>query len=111
MLFLSQDGGYKAIPLPNQLQTLNVQDLYIDQEQGTIYYVGGNQELVAVRANAMAAKAGRIAKFDVATETFLEEEWLDLPIDINARNILKLENGSGLVINNNGYPYLVNWLD
>ncbi len=110
MLFLSQDGRYTAVPLPGRLQMVDIQDFFLDAEQGKIYYIGGNQELAAVRANAMSAKAGMLSGYDAARQTFTEDSWLGLPAGINGRAIIRLENGSGLIITNNGYPYLVDWL-
>ncbi len=110
MLFLSGTEQYKAIPLPERLQMVDVQDLYLDQDQKGIYYVGSNQELVAVQANAMSARAGMVGEFDSSTETFQKDSWLNFPAGINARMILRLETGKGLIITNNDYPYLVDWL-
>ena len=109
MIFLSQDGRYKAVSLPDRLQGINLQDLFFDEERGAIFYIGGNQELVAVRSNSMSSKAGILAQFDVEQEAFLIDRWVDFPTDINARTIIKLENGNGLIITNDGYPFLVNW--
>ena len=111
MLFLSGAENYKAIPLPDRLQTVDIKDLYLDQEQNSIYYAGSNQELAAVQANAMTARAGMVAEFDNRTETFKRDQWLDFPAGINARVILRLETGQGLIITNNDYPYLVDWLE
>jgi hypothetical protein len=109
MLFLSQQGTYKAIPLPDRLQMVNLQDFLLDAEQGNIYYIGGNKELVAVRGNAMASKAGMLANFDPTTGTFSEDKWLRFPIGVNARTIIPLQNGGSLIVTNNDYPYLVEW--
>jgi hypothetical protein len=109
MLFLSQGSSYKAIPLPERLQMINLQDFLVDAEQGKIYYIGGNQELVAARGNAMCSKAGMLAEFDPSTATFSEDRWLNFPSGINARAIIPLQNGGSLIITNNDYPYLVEW--
>lgn len=110
MLFLSQNGRYTAVPLPDRLQTINVQDFYLDAGQGKVYYIGGAQELAAVRGNAMSAKAGMLAGFDADRQTFAQDMWLDFPAGVNARAIIRLENGTGLIVTNNDYPYLVDWL-
>ena len=110
MLFLSQEGRYQAVPLPDRLQLMDIQDFLPDAVPGKIYYIGGNQGLVAVRANSMSAKAGMLADFDKDTQTFTTDSWLDFPDGLDARALVQLENGLGLVITNNGYPYLVDWL-
>ena len=107
MVLLSKEGRYEALPLPDRLQTINVQDFFIDEEHEAIYYIGGNQELVAIRGNVMASKAGMIANYNSDSQSFERDNWLDFPIGINARSIIQLESGSGLVITNNDYPYLV----
>lgn len=107
MLFLSGNDGYIAMPLPDRVQTGTVQDFYLDEEKGTIYYVASNQELSAVQGNAMDAKLGVAAKLDVATKTFMQDNWLPTPAGVNARAIVSLENGKHLMVTNNGYLYLV----
>ena len=109
MVFLSKEGSYETIPLPDRLQTINVQDFFVDDVHGTIYCIGGNQELAAVLGNAMASKAVIINGFNPSTEGFNSDNWLNLPTGIDARSIIRLDNGSGLIITNNDYPYLVSW--
>lgn len=110
MLFLSEGDQYKAVPLPDHLQMVNVQDFYFDANQEILFYIGGNQELVAVRGNTMASKAGMLSGFSPSDASFSVDHWLDFPVHVDARTIVPLENGSGLIITNNGYPYLVDWL-
>lgn len=110
MLFLSGDDQYQAIPLPDRLQTINLQDLVLDPNRNSIYYIGSNQELAAVQANAMSGRAGMIAEFDPSSGSFKQDRWLNFPTGLNARALIRLENGQGLVITNNDYPYLVDWL-
>jgi hypothetical protein len=106
MLFLSGKDGYQAVPLPDRMQMVNIQDIILD-EQGTVYYVGSNQELAAVQSNSTDTKIGVIAGFDRTTNTFKIDHWLDAPNGVNARAIIPLQNGSYLLITNNDYPYLV----
>ena len=107
MLFLSQDGQYTAVPLPDRLQALTIQDIFLDGDQGKIYYIGSNQELVAVQSNALSAKGGMLSEFDAATQTFKGDNWFGLPTGINVRALVRLENGKGLIITNDDYPFLV----
>ena len=107
MLFLSGNDGYSAVPLPDRVQTGTVQDFYLDEQKGTIYYVASNQELSAVQGNAMDAKLGLAAQLDTATKTFMQDNWLPTPVGVNARAIVPLENGKYLMVTNSGYLYLV----
>ena len=109
MLFLSENGAYKAIPLPDRVQLSNVQDFLWEEAMQKIYFIGGNEELIAARGNSMSAKAGVLAGFDAATQSFAEEHWMEVPEGINARKIIRLHQGNTLLITNNGYPYLVDW--
>ncbi len=109
MLFLSGEDGYEAIPLPDRLQNVNIQNFLLDTDNGAIYYIGGNQELAAVQGNAMSSKAGMLADFSIADQTFLKDIWLNFPVGINARSIIRLQSGNGLIITNDDYPYLVDW--
>ena len=108
MAFVSGgDGGYKAVPLPDGLQMLNLRDIVPAADGQGFYYLGSNEELVAVQANAMGTRLGVLGAYDPATESFVDEGWLKFPIGTNGRSIVPLENGKGLVVTNNGYPYLV----
>lgn len=107
MAFLSGSSGYQAVPLPEQVQTVTLQDFLVDAEQGRVYYLTGNQELAAVQASARASKLGVIADFDGAADTFKEATWLAAPRGINARRIVLLENGKGLIVTNDNYLFLV----
>ena len=108
MAFVSgAGGGYKAVPLPDGLQMLNLRDIVQATNGQGFYYLGSNEELVAVQANAMGTRLGVLGAYDPATESFVDEGWLKFPIGTNGRSIVPLENGKGLVVTNNGYPYLV----
>ncbi|MEL7249484.1 MAG: VCBS repeat-containing protein [Bacteroidota bacterium] len=108
MVFLSgADGQYEAVPLPEQLQMMTVQDLVIDGDSGQIHFVAGHQELVAVGGNAMDAKVGVLGDFDAESGTFRENRLINFAAGINARAMVPLDNGSGLIITNQDYPYVV----
>lgn len=109
LIFLSNNGQYVAVPLPDRVQQVNVQELMVDETQGSVYFIGGNQEMVAVMGNSMHSKAGLIGKFNLETQQFEQSRWLEFPNGINARSMVRLKNGTGLVITNNDYPYLVDW--
>ena len=109
MLFLSGDEAYEAVPLPEQLQMLDIQDFYMTADQKEIYYIGGNQELIAARGNSMSSKAGIIERFDISSQSFLKDSWLEFPREVNARDIIQLDGGDVLIVTNNNYPYLLNW--
>lgn len=109
MLFLSENGTYKAVPLPEQMQLVDLQDFLTKPDTEKIYFIGGNQELVAARGNSMSSKAGSVDKYDSAHQSFLGNTWLEFPSEINARDIVQLDGGSMLIITNNNYPYLLDW--
>jgi hypothetical protein len=111
MIFLSEGDHYRPIPFPEEAQMVDLKEILLVEEQNAIYYVGGNQELVAVRGNTMNSKAGRLAEFNKNSQTFLKSDWLDLPTGVNVRKIIPLGKGSYLIITNNDYPYVVNWLN
>ncbi|HMQ48746.1 MAG TPA: VCBS repeat-containing protein [Saprospiraceae bacterium] len=107
MLFLSEGDHYTAVALPEQLQTINIRDIYLDTATGVIYYLGGNQELVAVRGNSMTARMGKLADFDPGSRTFKTAQGIEFPRSLNARNLIALNNGKYLVITNSDYLYLI----
>lgn len=108
MLFLSQENGeYKAVPLPERVQWMTIQDIWWDEEQQQLYYLGSNAELVAARGNSMSARAGLLGAFDAATQQFGIDRWLDFPTGKQARAIVPLQNRKLLIVTNNSYPYLL----
>ncbi|MEO0875332.1 MAG: VCBS repeat-containing protein, partial [Bacteroidota bacterium] len=108
MVFLSgANGQYQAVPLPEQLQMMTVQDLVTDSDSGQIHFVAGHQELVAVGGNAMDAKVGVLGDFDAESGTFRENRLINFAAGLNARAMVPLDNGSGLIITNQDYPYVV----
>ncbi|MDV7393465.1 hypothetical protein RZS08_18975, partial [Arthrospira platensis SPKY1] len=105
MAFLSQkDGSYQAVPLPERMQWMKVQDMRWDNTGTQLYYVGSNAELVAVRGNSMSARVGLLGQFDAAAQQFSAYRWLDFPIGLQARAAVPLQNGKLLIVTNNNYP-------
>jgi enediyne biosynthesis protein E4 len=108
MAFLSQkDGSYQAVPLPERMQWMKVQDMRWDNTGTQLYYVGSNAELVAVRGNSTSARVGLLGQFDAAAQQFSAHRWLDFPIGLQARAVVPLQNGKLLIVTNNNYPYLL----
>lgn len=107
MLFLSEGEHYTAVALPERLQMMNIRDFYFDPASAVIYYLGGHQELVAVRGNSMAARMGKLAQFDPNTNTFQTDHWMEFPRGLPARSFVLLDNGKGLVVTNSNYLYLI----
>ncbi len=106
MVFLSGGNGqYEAIALPNGLQSTAIQDIVVDGEQ--LYCVGANQDLVAVQSNASGTRIAALGSFDVAAKQFVSYDWIQAPQGPNARRLVLLDSGKGLLVTNNDYPYLV----
>lgn len=108
MLFLSKaDGGYETVPLPERVQWVKVQDFYWDEAEQRCFYLGGNNELVAARGNSQSARGGILGAFDAGTQQFQTNQPLELPVGLQARAIVLLQNRTLLIITNNDYPRLL----
>lgn len=108
MVFLSgANGQYEAVPLPDELQMITLQDIVLDEADGELYCVGANQDLVAVQSNAMGTRVGALGAFDPSTKQFQDYNWIMAPQGPSARQLILLEDGKGLLVTNNDYPYLV----
>ena len=55
----------------------------------------------------MDAKLGVLSGFDAEAGTFQENRLLNFAAEVNARSLLRLEDGSGLIITNDNYPQVV----
>lgn len=108
MVFLSgANGQYEAVALPAGLQSTSIQDIVVDESSGLLFSVGANQDLVAVQSNATGTRIAVLQNFDPATKQFENYQWLGAPQGPNARRLILLDSGKGLLVTNNDYPYLV----
>ncbi|MEZ4986078.1 MAG: VCBS repeat-containing protein [Saprospiraceae bacterium] len=107
VVYLSNEKGYEIHPLPERAQWLTIRDFTVDRNTGKIHYTGGNKEWVAVVGNAMSARLGVLDGWDQSTATFTQSYWLPCPTNVQARHLLVLENGKGLLVTNNNYLYIV----
>ncbi|RMF03155.1 MAG: VCBS repeat-containing protein, partial [Bacteroidetes bacterium] len=107
LLFLSGEDGYQALPLPRYAQALTIRDFHYDAKAGTLYYLGSNQDLVAVRSNAMGARVGMIEDLPGQIPTFGQHRWLHSPHRVAGRAIVPLSEAQAIIITNNNYPYLL----
>jgi len=73
----------------------------IDSEE--IFYIGNSEEFVT-ELGAQSANPGGIIEFD---NQVIHKEFLPLPISLNLRRVVKLNNDNMLLIANNDYMYIL----
>jgi len=105
MLYLSDNGKYKGVALPDAAQRSTIQD-FIIRADGTVYFVGNNADYLTELGKNKSNAGGLIKDFDLTTGTFLTYESLRLTQSLNPRKIVALDNGELLIMCNNQDAYL-----
>lgn len=96
---------FKAQPLPIEAQMSSIEDIYIDSSAGTknIIFVGNYLDYTVELGNS-AANSGGILYFD-SNGIFQSFKYLPIPNGLNARQVIKLDEGKFLVLVNNDKSY------
>ncbi|MFQ3351463.1 MAG: hypothetical protein ACI914_000708 [Candidatus Marivariicella framensis] len=103
MLFINKGEDFDPTPLPFEAQWSSIQDFFWDKETEEIFYVGNSEEFVT-ELGAQSANPGGIIEFD---NQAIHKEFLPLPINLNLRRVIKLNNDNMLLIANNDYIYIL----
>jgi len=106
MVYLSENGQYKGIPLPRAAQMSAIQGIVID-EKGQLIFVGNHQDYLTELGVSSGNSGGIFSNFDVESGTFNNYQSLSLPANLNAREITPLENNQYLVTCNNSVQYIL----
>lgn len=105
MAFFNLGESFKAIPLPKATQMSSIEDFIIEQIEGKtrIIYVGNYLDYV-VELGQSNARSGGIISVD-EKGNMVENGNLPLPTKLNARRIIKMDDGSFLVVSSNDKAY------
>ena len=103
MLFINKGEDFDPIPLPFEAQWSSIQDFFWNKETEEIFYIGNSEEFVT-ELGAQSANPGGIIEFD---NQVIHKEFLPLPISLNLRRVVKLNNDNMLLIANNDYMYIL----
>jgi len=106
LFFLKTDKGYQVNPLPKEAQFSSILDFYWEEESQSLYYFGNTNQFVT-ELGQQTANPAAIAMFDPSQNTFEHQEFLPLPIKINPRKVILLDDGTLLVSTNDDYVYLI----
>ncbi|CAM4186075.1 VCBS repeat-containing protein [Zobellia nedashkovskayae] len=107
MVYFNSGSNFKGAPLPKTAQMSSIEDIYVLDSEGIkdIYYVGNFLGYINELGQSDANSGGHIS-VDHHGKT-ISKGSLALPKTLNARKIIKLENGSFLVVSNNDKSYLL----
>ena len=107
MIFLSENGKYKAVPLSNEVQWSTIQDIHID-DKGNVMYVANSKNMITEMGKNSGFSGGLLSEFNVEEMRFRSNKALPLPFDIDPREILALDDSKYFIVCNNGYQYIIN---
>ena len=108
MVYLQKENKFEGHPLPAKAQLSSIQDFYLDQSPATprLFYVGNYDQYITDLGNSSSNTGGVLSQWNSDKNTFEEDVFLPLPIGINAKRILKLDQETKLIMSNNDYVYL-----
>ena len=103
MIFINKGNKFDKTTLPFEAQWSSINDFYWDKETKEIFYVGNSEEFVT-ELGVQSANPGGIIQFD---DHAIHKEFLPLPIKLNLRKVIKLNNQNMLLIANDDYMYIL----
>jgi len=106
MVYLSDNGQYKGVPLPKEAQMSTIQGITMNQSGGLLF-VGNYQEYLTELGESTGNSGGRFANFDIESGTFKDYTSLSLPADLNPRGILPIGDKQYLISCNNSVQYVL----
>ena len=107
MVYLSENGKYKGIPLPKAAQMSTVQGLTMN-EKGQLIFVGNHYDYLTELGQSTGNSGGVLSDFDLESGIFKTYNSLNLPADLNPRGITPLEKNQYLINCNNSVQYILN---
>ncbi|MEM1120971.1 MAG: VCBS repeat-containing protein, partial [Bacteroidota bacterium] len=105
MVYLSENGKYKGIPLPQVAQMSTIQGLTFHNAE--LIFVGNHQDYLTELGESSSNSGGLLSNFDATTGQFKVQRSLPLPANLNPRSIIPLEKNQYLIACNNGVQYLL----
>jgi len=107
MLFLNDGNQFKGVPLPKFAQQSTIEDIAVNPEDGTVYFVGNTKSYVVELGMMQANPGGELRDFDPQRLQFTTTLPLPLPHGTLGREIRRLDNGDLVVATNNDFAYLL----
>jgi len=107
MIYLSENGKYKGIPLPKAAQMSTIQGLTMD-EKGSLIFVGNHHDYLTELGKSMGNSGGILSDFEVESGHFKNYESLNLPTNLNTRGITPIGKNRYFISCNNEVQYILN---
>ncbi len=108
MFFLQNDGKFNAFPLSKKEQLSTINDFEVGSD-GSIYYLGNNEEFVAELGASTANTGRKLSGYSDMENLFTSSEKLPLPQGISGRKLSFVSRDKLIVVTNNGYPYILDF--
>lgn len=107
MIYLNVGSNIEEIQLPKEAQTSSIEDIYIEKKENItkIYFVGNFLDYTTELGQSSSNSGGVLTINDkLEWESF---DKLPLPVNLNARKIIKIDENSFLVVANNDKSYII----
>jgi len=105
MIYYQENNTFKGHQLPMEAQMSSVEDVFVDQHNSRLIFVGNYLNYVNELGESNANSGGVIKLLENQKLSF--SNYLDLPNGLNSRKIEPVGNGKFLVISNNDRSYLL----
>jgi hypothetical protein len=105
MIFLSEEGKYLPVPLNQNCQLSDINDIHIE-ENNDMYFVGNRKNYVSEFGPTLANSGMKLSLFDVQSKSFKKYEKLPIPNNLDTRNIKAVGDGRFVVVSNSGNVYI-----
>lgn len=108
MLYLNKGETFESIPLPKKAQMSTIEDLHVDYSNDKVRLVFvGNYLDYTTELGKSSSNSGGVLQY-TKKKGFSDFTYLPIPVALNARKLIRLDNGEFLVISSNDKSYVFN---
>jgi hypothetical protein len=107
-LFIKDGNKFISRPLPKEAQFSSIEDFYfVNDSVPKIIYVGNYHEYVNELGMSTDNPGGILSGWNSNSKEFTNSELLPLPLSLNSRQIIRINNDNFLILTNNNYIYIL----
>ena len=107
LVFIQDEQGFNAIPLPNETQLSSVEDFFWDEKTKKLFYVGNYSYNITQLGSNNSNSGGVLSDWNPDSNTFENHDFMEISSRIEARAIEKLNEEIMLIGANNDFIYLI----
>ncbi len=107
LVFIQDEQGFNAIPLPNETQLSSVEDFFWDEKTKKLFYVGNYSYNITQLGSNNSNSGGVLSDWNPDSNTFENHDFMEISSRIEARAIEKLNEEIMLIGAINDFIYLI----